>query len=453
MTASLLSLALLAGRQSSVPAEPRLHAIVGARVEVGDGRVLERATLVIRDGTIVALASDAAVPPGAQVLDGKGLTLLPGFIDAWTDKGTIPPAAQADADAAPNKAEYASAMMREANRKGVRPELQARTVLSVGSVDGDYRKAGFTSAMIVPPGGYLAGIGTLVDFAGRPAREAVVVPQTALSVRFDGEAAGDGYPGSLLGRIAQVRQAFEDARSRRAVGHAYDAGGTTRPTSDPALEALLPALDGTLPVAIEADTPAQIDRALLVAGDYGLKPIVVGGLQAYRRVDRLKGVPLVLGLNFGESPRIDPPKPQEQTGDDTPPDSPDVQAERVRLYNLAARNALALQSAGLPFALSTHGCKDPGEFLTRLRAAVKNGLPRATALRALTLEPARLYGVARTMGTLEVGKTANVVAYTGDFLDEKTKVRMLFVDGYRIDPEEKPTPPAPARPRGVEDLP
>ena len=453
MTVPLL--ALLLG-QSSVPAEPRLHAIVGARVEVGDGRVLERATLVIRDGTIVALGPDAAVPPGAQVLDGRGLTLVPGFIDSWTDKGTTTPAAAAaanDGDAAPPRVEYASAAMREANRKGVRPELQARSILSLDGIAGAYRSAGFTTAMVVPPGGYLAGVGTLVSLSGRPAREAVVVPQTAMSLRFDGDAAGDAYPSSLLGRIAQVRQAFEDARGLRATATAYGAGGTQRPPSDPALEALVSVLDGALPVAIEADTPAQIDRALLVAGDYGLKPILVGGLQAYRRLDRLKGVPLILGLNFGEEPKLDPAKPAEVTFDDTPPDSPETRAERVRTYNEAARNAVALQAAGIPFALSTHGCKDVAEFMARLRAAVRNGLPRAVAVRALTLDAARLLGVSRTMGTLEVGKAANVAAWTGDFMDEKSKVRMVYVDGRRIDPEAKPTPPAPSRSGGLEDQP
>ena len=280
-----------------------------------------------------------------------------------------------------------------------------------------------------------------------------MVPRTAMSLRFDGDAAGDGYPGSLLGRIAQVRQAFEDARTLRLSSAAYDAGGTARPFSDPALEALAPVLDGRLPVAIEADTPAQIDRALLVAGDYGLKPILVGALQAYRRIDRLTGVPVILGLNFGEEPKPDASKPQEITFDDTPPDSPEGQVERSRQYNEAARNAVALQAAGVPFALSTHGCKDVAEFMARLRAAVKNGLPRAAALRALTLDAARLFGVARTTGTLEVGKAANVVAWTGDFLDEKSKVKMLYVDGRRIDPEAKPTPPAPSRPQGGVDLP
>lgn len=443
-------MAALARGQSSVPSEARIHAIVGARVEVGDGRVLDRATLVIRDGTIVALAPDAVVPSGAYVLDGKGLTLAPGFIDAWTDKGTALPDAKPDQDAAAPRTEYASAFMREANRKGVRPELQARTLLNLNDdFAKPYRSAGFTTVMAVPAGGYLAGVGTLVNLSGRPSRESVVVPQTALGIDFEGSAPGDAYPTSLLGRIAQVRQAFEDARGLRTNAAAFTAGGTRRPASDPVLESLLPALDGVLPAAIEADTPAQIDRALLVAETYGLKPILVGGLQAYKRIDRLKGIPMILGLNFGEAPLVADPG----EGDDTPPDEVETVAERGRLFNEAAHNAVLLQAAGIPFALSTHGSKDVGEFVTRLRTAVKNGLPRAVALRALTLDAARLFRVERTMGTLEVGKAANVTAFTGDFLDEKTKVKMIYIDGRRIDPEAKPLPPAPTRAPGVVDLP
>ncbi len=442
-----LSLALIG--QSSVPTEPRLHAVVGARVEVGDGRVLERATLVIRDGAIVALGPDAEVPKGALVLDGKGLTLTPGFIDAWTDKGTAPPEAKPTQDAPAPTNEYAPAFMREANRKGVRPELQARTILALDPVAGAYRSAGFTTAMVVPPGNYLAGVGTLVNLSGRPARESVVVSQTALGIDFEGNAPGDGYPTSLLGRIAQVRQALEDARWMQGVAATYASRGGPRPVSDPALEALLPALGGTMPAALVADTPAQIDRALRVASEYRLRPWIVGGLQAYKRVDRLKGVPLILGLNFGEAPLV----PDPGTEDDAPPDPVEAIAERGRRFDEAARNAVVLQAAGVTFALSTHGSKDVAEFMARLRTAVKNGLPRAVALRALTIDAARLFKAERTMGTLEVGKAANVVAFTGDFLDEKTKVKMIYIDGRRIDPEAKPLPPAPRQAPVVRDLP
>lgn len=178
--------------------------------------------------------------------------------------------------------------------------------------------------------------------------------------------------------------------------------------------------------------------------------MLVGALQGYRRVDRLKGIPLILGLNFGEEPK-EAPKPGENTPDDTPPDLPEGFAERSRLYNEAARNAVVLQNEGLSFALSSHGSKDIGEFMARLRAAVKNGLPRATALRALTLDAAKIYGVDRLLGTIEVGKAANVVAFTGDFLDEKTKVKMVYIDGLRLDPDAKTLPPVPNRSLGHDE--
>lgn len=452
MMGSLLLAGFITREQSSIPAEPAVQAIVGAKVEIGDGRVLERATLLIRGGVIVALALDANVPKGAQILDGKGLTLTPGFIDGWTDKGVTTPTAKPDQDAAPSAAEFASASMRAANRKGIQPEIEARYFLTLTEDQNKpYREAGFTTAMVVPTGGYVSGVGTLVNLSGRPNRESVVVSNTALAINFDGNATGNGYPGALLGRIAQVRQAFEDARWLQTSTSAFLAGGTQRPVSDPSLEALIPALAGKLPSAIEADTPSQIDRALLIAREYGLKPILVGGLQAYKRVDSVKGIPLILGLNFGPEPK-DERKPDD-TPDDTPPDGKEAFAERSRLYNEAARNAVVLQNAGIPFALSTHGSKDVGEFMTRLRAAVKNGLPRATVLKALTVDAAKTFKVDRLLGTLEVGKTANVVAFTGDFLDEKTKVKMIYIDGHRIDPEAKPLPGAPGRPAGTGDLP
>lgn len=444
-----LAIALTAGAlgQSSIPGDARLHAVTDARVEIGDGRVLERATVVMRNGTIVAIGPDVPIPAGAAIFDGKGTTVYPGFIDAWTDRGTNPPAISPDQDAAPSAADYASAFMREADRKGIRPELEARNVLALGDdVTKPYRNAGFTTLMIVPKGNTVSGVGTLVDLSGRPARECVVIPRTALAVNFDVSGTGNAYPGSLLGRIALFRQTLADVRWQQAVTAASLAGGTDRPVSDPVLESLVPAVGGVLPVAFEADTPAQIDRALLISKEYGLKPAIVGGLQAYKRIPQIKaaGTPLIVGLNFGVEPTkpvVPPVQTGDDPGDDTPPDPLETYEERMRGYNEAARNASLLQAAGVPFALSTHGSKDVNEFMRNLRAAVKNGLPRDLALRALTRDAANVLGVGRQLGTLEVGKVANVVVMSGDFLDEKTKVKMVYADGWRIDPEAKTVPP------------
>jgi len=453
----LLSAATLSAAQSSVPSENRLHAIVGARIEIGDGRVIEKGNVVIRDGLILSVGADTP-PAGAEILDGTGLIVFPGFIDGYAKKGVKAPDPTPNQDAAAPSSDYASAMMREANRKGIRPDLQARLYLDLGDdLRKPYLAAGFTSAMFVPSGGYLGGAGTLVNLSGRPSREAVLVPVAAQSMAFRGgfNFSDTSYPGSLLGQIAQVRQVLADGAWYSGVVGAYQAGGLERPPSDAVLEALQPLLGGTIPAAIEADTTSQIDRAIGVSREFSLRPIIVGGLQAWRRIDRLRefGAPVVLGLNFGAEPKPKEDKPGEKVqGDDldTTPDVPERLAERARIFQESAHNAEILKEAKIPFAFTTNGCKDVPDFMKSLRAAVKNGLPREAALRALTLGAARIFGMEKRLGTVEAGKIANLSVMTADFLDEKTQVKMLYIDGHRIDPEAKAVPPNKAIPFGKE---
>lgn len=465
----------IAAAQSSVPSDIRLHAIVGARIEVGDGRVIVKGNVVIRSGTIVAVGADAAVPAGADIVDGKGLTVYPGFIDAYTTKAVKSPDAEPAQDIPAPVGEFASAFMREANRRGIRPQFQARQGLMLD--DGflrPYWNSGFATANVVPPGGMMSGQSALVNLSGRPARESVVVPEFALSLSFDGQdsfAAGT-YPGSLMGRVAQVRQAFLDAQWYRDVARSFLAGGEARPPSDVALEALQPILAKTMPTTIEADTAAQIDRALRVAREFGLKPILVGGQEAFRRLEAIKasGAPILLGIHFGNEPGGDaPPKPDPMKPDamktdvvkpDAPktepaktsegaplPDPPDRLAERKRLYDQSLRNVQEVGKAGIPFAFSSRGAENPKDFMDSVRKLVKAGLPRDAALRALTLDAANILGIGRQFGTVEAGKVANIAVMTGDFLDEKTTVKILYVDGRKIDPARTTDAPTPSRPQ------
>ncbi|MGV3618000.1 MAG: amidohydrolase family protein [Fimbriimonas sp.] len=426
--------AVQAAGQSSVPAVSRLHAIVDARVEVGDGRVLERATVVIQNGLIVAVGPDVVVPPGAEVFAGKGLTVYPGFIDAYTTRGVKPPEAKPQQDNAPSSAEVGSAFMREANRKQVRPELEARQYLDLTEeVRKPYLAAGFTTIMAVPGDAGLRGQGTLVNLSGRAPRESVVVPSTGLAVSWGYASSDNVYPVSLLGSISHFRQAMIDAQWQASL---RDGGG--RAYSDPALESLARAVRERRRFFIEADTTAEIDRAGRLAGEFNLDSVLVGGLQAWRRAEGKR--PWVLALTPGAEPKApEGPKPGEapaEPGDDPGNDADDATRidERRRLYREATANPGLLAKAGHRFALTTKGAKDPATFMGNLRKAVAEGLTREAALRALTVDGATLLGVGRQMGTVEAGKMATVVVMSGDFLDEKTKVRMLYIDGWRVDP-------------------
>lgn len=434
--------------QSSVKSDLRLHAIVGAKIQVGNGQVIEKGTLVIRNGLIVAVGASVSVPAGAQILDGTGLTLFPGFIDAYATKGVKAPAAPADEDAPDPVSDYASASMREGNRKGMRPDLEVRTCLDLGDdLVKPYRKSGFTTVAFEPSGGTINGVGALVNLSGRPARESVVAARTAMAVGFGGGGDWSSYPGSLLGRVAFFRQTLLDAQRWLAVNRAYVAGGSERVASDPILEALAPVVRGELPTTIEADSPAQIDRALSLAEEFQLKKTLVGATNAYKRLPQIKesGADLILTLPFGEEPKKpetkDPKEDVKKTDgpakDEAIPEPADRFDERLRLFNESVGNADAVRAAGIPFCFSTQGAKGPEEFMKALRVAVKKGLSREAALAGLTINPAKHFGLANRLGSLEMGKIANVVVMTGDFLDDEAEVKALFVDGYKLETKEE----------------
>ena len=438
----MLGATALAPAQSSVTAPSRVHAIVDARVEIGDGRVLDRATVVIRDGVIVSVEPDATIPKGAEVLPGKGLTVYPGFIDAYTTRGVKVPAATPRQDDGPNSAETASAFMREANRKQVRPEIEARQYLELSEeVRKPYLEAGFTTIMAVPDGLGLRGQGTLVNLSGRAPRESILLPTTGLALSWGYAGSDNLYPVSLLGSVSQTRQAFLDAQWQANLR-----GAGQRTFSDPALEALGLALSAHRRFFIEADTTAEIDRAGRMAAEFNLDTVLVGGLQAWRRAPKR---PLILALDPGPEPKTtEAPKPTEppaEPSDDAGNDPDDVARleERRRLNREATSNPGVLAKAGVKFGLTTRGAKDIPTFIANLRRAVAQGLPRETALRALTADAAAIYGVDRQLGTVEPGKSATVTVMTGDFLDEKTKVKILYIDGWRVDPTAKPLPSTP----------
>jgi imidazolonepropionase-like amidohydrolase len=467
-------------------APPSVYAIVGARIEVGDGRVLEKGTVLIRDGLIEAVGKEVVVPPDAEVFKGDGMVVYPGFIDAQTATGLKLPDWQPNQDTAPDTVAVASPSMREANRKGVRPELRAMDCLALTEATlTPIRQQGFTTALVMPSGGTINGVGALVNLSGQPRRDCVVRPDVGLDFTFttlrgSTPFGSDGYPGSLMGIIAHLRQTLLDARYFHTLQTAFANGNHHRPPADDTLAALQPALSGALPVFFEADSEKEIHRALGLADEFGLHLILSGGAEAWKAAPTLvqRHVPILVSLNFGDEPGVkpgaEPPGPggPPEEADSTPArpqgtqrprrmpggaasgasadDEEDVPksvlADRHRLWEEKVANASRLDRAGALFAFTTRGTKSPAEFWKNLRRAVQAGLPRDAALRALTVNPARIFGVDRQMGTVEPGKIATLVVMTGDFADPKSKVRYLFIDKSKFDTEQERAPRAPMPP-------
>lgn len=433
ISALVLALAAMGAAQSA-----ETTAVVGARIEIGDGKVLPKGTILIRDGKIAAVGETVAVPKHAKLIDGTGLTVFPGFIDAATSNYLTLPDPVPNQDAAPDLSSDAPPFMRLANRQGVRPELDAGLYFAPTAANLlSERKAGFTNLVLLPSGGMVNGQASLVSLEGLPRRDSVIRSGIGIGLGFGrgtsasggaggpGSGGGGGYPGSLMGIQAHLRQALLD------VGWFASLEDSDRP-DDPSLKAMLPLAHHRVPAMFEADSENEVYRALRFQKEFGFPMVLVGGREAFRHVDAIKkaNVSVVASVDFGTEPRYLP-------GDATPEP---VRAERREKFQARVGNLAVLEKNRIPFALSSRGTRDRAEFFRNLRRAVSAGLSREKALRALTVDAATFAGVADKLGTIEVGKLANLTIMQGDFLAETNAVRHMLIRGVAFKPDRDRLP-------------
>jgi imidazolonepropionase-like amidohydrolase len=238
---------------------------------------------------------------------------------------------------------------------------------------------------------------------------------------------------SLLGVISFVRQGFLDAQHQQAAEQRYarlKGNGVSRPSHDPSLTALQPALEGKLPVAFEADAAREIRRALAMAAEFKLDPVITGGREADQVAAELKArnAEVIYNVNYPTRSRALPPDADEP-----------IDALRARAQ--APRVPGELEKAGVLFAFSSAGLREPRDFVRHVARAVREGLPAEAAIRALTINAAKIAGAADRLGSLEKGKIANLVVTEGDLFDERPRIKHVFVDGRMLAVEEAPQPP------------
>jgi imidazolonepropionase-like amidohydrolase len=417
-----LAAAALGGAALAFPAAGREEsfAIVDARVVPVSGPVLERATVVIRQGLIEAVGASVALPPGTRTIDGQGLTLTPGLIDGFGGVGLPAPSPRP-----PGAGGAAGAS--SPPPAGVTP--QAFALDRVRAADAlKARDSGVTTALVVPREGVLPGRSVLLNLSGEKAEDMVLRQPAALHVHMATLAAR--YPNSLMGTMALVRQSLLDAAWYREQWAAYEKApaGRPRPAYDAALEAWGDVTSGRVPLVVTATRENDIRRALALGDEFKVRVVVAGAPFAFRLADLLKArkPPLLVSVNF------DPPRAV------SPFEGEDEEREREDIAE-AEQNPAALHKAGVPFALvSGHA----PSFLAGIRKAIERGLPADAALRAVTLGAAEALGVADRTGSLDKGKIANVVAWSGEPLAKEAKVKMVFVDGHRYEPDERPAPAA-----------
>jgi imidazolonepropionase-like amidohydrolase len=265
--------------------------------------------------------------------------------------------------------------------------------------------------------------------------EATLKPNVGIQFTFPalggGGGRGGGYPVSLLGTIAFVRQSFLDAQHQQLEKQRYERAktGATRPLYDPSLDAIQPALARTVPVAFEAGLAREILRALSMAKEFNLDPVITGGREADQVIADLKArnARVIYDVDYPVRSRTLAPDADES-----------IRELRVRAQ--APKAPAALEKGGVVFAFSSGSIQQPRDFIRNAARAVKEGLTADAAVRALTINAARIAGAADRLGSLEKGKIANVIVTDGDLFEDRTRVVHVFVDGRKVEAE----PAAPA---------
>jgi imidazolonepropionase-like amidohydrolase len=387
------------------PAAGQVVAITGGTIYPVSGPPIEHGTLLLRDGRIAALGASVAVPVGAERVDATGMWVTPGLIHAGSTLGlklfgsgaqeeTEEDVVVGDVKAAFNVGE------------GIDP-----TAVSIPVA----RLEGITTAVTAPSDGLIPGQAVLIDLAGARLDELLVKSPAAMIADLSqgGKAAGGGSRAGAVLRLRRVmRDAIEYARRREDFRKAQ-----MQPLAASAddLEALQPVLAGTLPLFVIANRRSDIESALRLAADYKLKLVIWGGVEAWKLAPELAqaGVPVVL------EPLTDVPR---------------FDALEARLDN-----ATLLRAAGVTVVAAQ---RDNAQFRDLRQAAgneVRNGMSWDDALRSVTLSAAQATGIEASRGSLEPGKIANVVVWSGDPLELSSRVRHLFIHGVELPLESRQT--------------
>lgn len=419
---------------------PNVHALTNARIVVAPGRVLEKATLVVRNNVIEAVGANVTPPADAKVWDLKGQTIYPGLIEVYSSYGLPQPAKPSTGgqdSGAEDKKEKGAAHW----NSSAHPEMMAIDEFAYNKDAAEkLRGLGFTVAVSAPTQGIFRGNSAVILLDEGETNDLVLNSNFAQHLSFN-RGGGDGYPNSLMGSIALIRQTFLDAKwyAEAQANYAKAPAGQKRPEMNESLAALASPSSGKQQIIFEVEDELNALRAAKIAKEFGLQMILRGSGREYRRIDAIKtaALPIILPVNFPEAPNVA-----------TPEDEIDVSLDDLKHWDTAPENPARVQKAGITFALTTATLKDAGDFAAKVRASIQRGLTFDAALAALTTTPAKMLGMENRLGTLEVGKLANFVIADGELFAEKTKIRETWIDGRRY--EIKPAPEV--EPRGSWDF-
>jgi imidazolonepropionase-like amidohydrolase len=376
-------------------------AITNGKVYPVSGPPINNGTVLIRDGMIVAVGAQVTVPAGAQRIDATGKVVTPGLINSITELGVV----EIDQVRTTNDV-TAKGNNNIAAAFRVWDGLNPSSVLFAPA-----RNEGVTSAVIVPQGGLVSGQAAAIDLVSGAGTDMLRRPSVAMVAQVgNANNAGTSARGELIGKL---RTLLDDVGFYVQHRNDFDrAGIRTLSAAKPDLEALVPIVEGRMLLMVEANRMDEIDAALALARDYRLKLAISGGAEAWLCADRLAAarVPVLTGAM------------------NNIPDS-------FATLNQRQENAALLRKAGVQVVITGGG--DVSRYNARnikyeAGNAVAYGMAYDDALRAVTLTPAELFGLSDRIGSLQTGREANVVVWSGDPFEFSTQAEHVFIRGREV---------------------
>ena len=394
--------ALLLG--SAAGARAQTLAVTGARILTGTGTTIDNGTLVVRDGRILALGRDVTVPAGATVIDGQGKVVTPGLINSYTTIGIVEiEAVDETNDAASSNDQITAAF-------DVRYGLNPYSTLIPIERDG-----GVTSAVVAPGAraSIIAGMGALIHLAGSTADSMIDRSPVAMFGILN-ERAAERTGGARGTAVLRLRELLEDVKVYAANPAAYE----SRDRRDLSmsrldLEAMVPVVQGRLPLVLTVDRAPDILNALALAKEFRLRLVLSGAAEGWMVADAIRGAGVPVIMN----PLTDIP------GYD----------------NLAAtlENAARLQKAGVTVAFATFDAHNARNLRFLAGNAVANGMSYDAALAAITSVPARIWGADSLAGALVPGRRADFVVWSGDPFELLTRAEHVVIRGREMPPDNR----------------
>ena len=405
------------GSEQNVTGRAGTFAIVGARIYTVSGAVVENGTVVIQNGKIAAVGANVTVPAGAERIDGKGLSVFPGMIDAATNIGLAEIGL-----GVPGSVDQAEVGTMNANAKAIRGINPHTSHINVTRVNG------ITSAMSMPTGGVIAGQAAVINLNGSTQDEMAIIPTAGLVVNFPRIATFGGFGGgggfgrqtldfneAVRRRDEQLEELKKTFRAAEAYAKAHEAYAKDKtlpyPATDIRLEAMVPYVRGERPVFFTAERDRDIRGVVRFVSEMKIRGIIVGGQEAWKVADDLKKNNIaVIYTNIYQLP----------VRDDDPYDY---------LYEAPSK----MQAAGVKFAISSgNDGTEARDLPYHAGLAGAYGLAKEEALKSVTLYPAQILGIADNYGSIDVGKVANIVVADGDILEPRTKIKYLFITGKMV---------------------